>query len=129
MQEDIQKDMRQRMKEIRKIHKLSQKELGERLNLSQGQIGSYENGHRNIPDRTIKDICKEFKISEEWFKTGEGEMYDLSDASDFVETLINTENNDTIKQIMQEIALLDQEYLEAILTLVKGITLSSNKEK
>ena len=121
MDDKQKKEMIERLKLIRKNHGLSQKELGEKLNLSQGQIGSYENGHRNIPDRTIKDICKLFKISEVWFKTGDGEMYDLSDASDFVDALTANENSETIKQIMQEIALLDQEYLEAILTLVKGL--------
>lgn len=119
--------MRERMKEIRKIHHLSQKEFGERLNLSQGQIGSYENGHRNIPDRTIKDMCKVFKISETWFRTGEGEMYDLSNEVDYVDMLVRNENNETIKQIMKEIALLDEEYLNAILTLVRGITIKNEK--
>lgn len=115
-------DIRERLKVIRKIHKISQKEFGVRLNLSQGQIGSYENGHRNVPDRTIKDICKEFKISEEWLKTGEGDMYEISNESDYVDVITNDENSDTIKQIMHEIACLDKEYLEAILTLVKGIS-------
>lgn len=117
----MQENIRDRLKLIRKIHKISQKEFGMRLNLSQGQIGSYENGHRNVPDRTIKDICKEFKISEEWLKTGEGEMYEISNESDYVNLLTANENSETLKQIMEEIAYLDKEYLEAILVLVKGV--------
>ena len=31
-------------------------------------------GAREPSDRTIADICREFRIREEWLRTGEGEM-------------------------------------------------------
>ncbi|WP_279309991.1 helix-turn-helix domain-containing protein [Romboutsia sp. 1001285H_161024_C4] len=71
---EFQKQLVKRIKEVRKSRKLSQKAFGDRLNISQGQIGSYETGHRNIPERTVKEVCDKFGINEDWFITGNGEM-------------------------------------------------------
>ncbi len=37
-------------------------------------ISRYEKGTRNVTDRTISDICREFNINEEWLRYGTGEI-------------------------------------------------------
>ena len=64
-----------RIKELRKHLKMNQTDFGMKLNLSQTAIGQYENGTRNITDRSISQICTTFQISENWLRTGQGEMY------------------------------------------------------
>lgn len=67
--------MNERLKQIRKNFGLSQEEFGKRIGIeSRSHISSLENGTRNITDRIIKDICREFDINEEWLRTGNGEM-------------------------------------------------------
>lgn len=46
--------------------------MGERINLSQTHISSLENGVREVTDRIISDICREFNVDEHWLRTGEG---------------------------------------------------------
>ena len=64
--------MNNRLKAIRKYFGLNQKEMGERINLSQTHISSLENGVREVTDRIISDICREFNVDEHWLRTGEG---------------------------------------------------------
>ena len=67
--------MNQRIKEIRKSTGLTQDEFAKRLNLSRNFIAQIEIGAREPSDRTISDICREFKANEEWLRTGTGSMY------------------------------------------------------
>lgn len=49
--------MRDRIIGIRKEHHLSQEAFAERLKLSRNFINQFENGNKNMSDRTIRDIC------------------------------------------------------------------------
>lgn len=67
--------MNERIAKIRKEAGLTQKEFGARLGgLSQNYIWMIEKGDRVPSDRTIADICREFEVSEEWLRTGTGDM-------------------------------------------------------
>lgn len=66
--------MKNRIKEIRTSAGLSMQAFAERLNLSKGAISLWESGERNIPQKMVKVISKEFGINETWLLTGEGEM-------------------------------------------------------
>ncbi|MDU7453139.1 helix-turn-helix domain-containing protein [Clostridium saudiense] len=67
-------EIKDRVKFIRTSKKLSQEEFGKIINLSRSAIAGYETGVREITDRSINDICREFKINENWLRNGEGEM-------------------------------------------------------
>lgn len=67
--------MDNRIKELRKSLGLTQQEFADRLNIKRGAIANYEIG-RNIPiDAVISLISKEFNVSENWLRAGEGEMF------------------------------------------------------
>ena len=68
------KELKDRIKFVRTSKNLSQDEFGRIINLSRSQISGYETGAKNVTDRAINDICREFKINEEWLRNGEGEM-------------------------------------------------------
>lgn len=65
----------ERVKKLRKVLNLTQSVFAERIGLKQAAIGLYENGQRNIGDRAISDICREFNVNENWLRFGEGEMF------------------------------------------------------
>lgn len=67
--------MKSRILKVRKDNKLTQDAFAERLTLSKNYVWQMEKGERNPSDRTIKDICREFNISEAWLRDGIGEMY------------------------------------------------------
>lgn len=63
--------MNTRLKKIRMENKLSQEEFGKRIGIeSRGHISSLENGTKNITDRIINDVCREFGYREEWLRDG-----------------------------------------------------------
>jgi len=65
--------MHERLKKIRLYNKLSQEEFGKRLKLeSRGHISALETGKKNITERIINDVCREFGVNEVWLRTGEG---------------------------------------------------------
>ena len=66
--------MQNRIKELRKALGLNQAEFGARLGVVPSAISNYENGTREVSDAIIKSICREFRISETWLRTGAGDM-------------------------------------------------------
>lgn len=67
--------MNGRIKELREALKLSQSDFADMLNLKRNSISLIEVGKRNPSDRTILDICRKFSVSEDWLRTGDGEMF------------------------------------------------------
>ena len=66
--------MNERIKQIRSAAKLTQADFAERIGLSRNYIAQVEMGIRDLSDRAIRDICREFNINEEWLRTGDGDM-------------------------------------------------------
>lgn len=75
-------NMFERFKKIRKALKLSQAEFGERIGISRDTVANIEGGRIEIKDVFIKAICREFHVSENWLRTGEGEMFTQLDPED-----------------------------------------------
>ena len=70
----------ERIKELRKVLGLTQTKFGDRIGLKQNSVALIETG-RPTSDQTIFAICREFRVNEEWLRTGEGEMFVPSPAS------------------------------------------------
>ena len=51
------------LKEFRKKHKLSQREVAESIGIDQRQWSRYENGINEFPVRYLKLICEKYNIS------------------------------------------------------------------
>ena len=67
--------MKDRIKEIRKAHMMTQEEFGAALGVSRLVITTYETG-RVVPDKPIRLlICEKFNINPDWLETGEGMPY------------------------------------------------------
>lgn len=65
----------QRLKEFRKSQKLTQKEFCNRVGIKTTTYAEYEIDRNTPSDAVIKLICKTFNLSEDWVRTGAGEMY------------------------------------------------------
>lgn len=60
---------------LRSTLELSQESFAKKINVTRSAISNYEKGTRNIMDRVISDICREFNVNEEWLRDGKGEMF------------------------------------------------------
>ena len=66
--------MKDRIKQVRKSQNLTQTAFGDIIGVKGNTITNYETGLRNPTDAVIKSICREFGVSEEWLRTGKGNM-------------------------------------------------------
>ena len=54
------------IKETRRKHKISQKQMAELLKTTQQQYSKYENNQQEMPIRHLITICEYFNISADW---------------------------------------------------------------
>ena len=67
--------MNERIKKLRKALDLTQQEFASRIGSVQNTITGYETGRRVPSNQVLSLICREFNVSEEWLRTGIGEMF------------------------------------------------------
>lgn len=67
--------MNERIKQLRKTLGLSGTEFGAKLGLTRMSVSNLEAGRYNLTEQTIKSICREFNVSEDWLRTGTGDMF------------------------------------------------------
>ena len=114
--------MNERMNELRKKLKLSQEEFGNRLGVTGTSISRLEKGERNITERMIKAVCREFNVDYIWLTTGEGEMfisYEDSEIMELVDRILSEENDftRTLFKTFLKLDTKDSEALEPILDM------------
>lgn len=74
--------MNERLKQLRKALNLTQQEFADRIGIARGNIGAYEVGKNAPSDAVVSLICREFNVNEEWFRSGEGEIFQIPDDED-----------------------------------------------
>ncbi len=67
--------MNHRIKELRKALSLTQQEFADRIGMKRNTIANYEIDRNEPSNSVITLICREFNVSENWLRTGEGEMF------------------------------------------------------
>lgn len=67
--------MHERIKKIRKALNLTQQEFADRLGIKRGTMANYEIGRNEPIDAVISLMCRTFNVSEEWLRTGNGDMF------------------------------------------------------
>lgn len=67
--------MEERLKNLRNTLKMNQKDFAQSLGLGQSTWAMIEVGKRELNDRHIKLICSIHNVSENWLRTGSGEMF------------------------------------------------------
>lgn len=102
--------MNTRFKELRKELKLTQEEFAKKMQLSRSYINLIEMGKKIPAERTIKDICREFKVNYDWLVNGTGDMFqdDDSDAQAIVDSVM-TGDNDFAKKTLVKFARLSED--------------------
>lgn len=75
-----------RIKKIRQALDMTQQEFADRLQIKRGAIANYESGRNQPIDAVVSLICREFNVSENWLRYGEGDMFvedDVFNLDDF----------------------------------------------
>ena len=71
----------ERIKQLRKALGMTQAKFGERVGIKQPSLAAIESGENTPSDQTVAFICREFRVNEEWLRTGAGDMFVPTPAS------------------------------------------------
>lgn len=69
-------DIHERLKYLRNQLGLTTRAFGAAISMSGGAITNMEKGTRNVTDRTIRDICREYHVNPEWLTSGGGPVFE-----------------------------------------------------
>ena len=103
--------MKDRIKKLRKSLDMTQQEFADRIGVKRNTIGQYEIGRNEPIDTVINLICREFNVSEEWLRTGHGEMF-------------NPAPTDVLDQLAQKYKLSNAAYI----MIEKFVNLNPDKQ-
>jgi transcriptional regulator with XRE-family HTH domain len=97
----------QRIGEVRQIMGLTQQKFAEDLKISRTYVGAIEQNTRKIQERIIKMISFTYGVSENWLKTGTGEMFEQGRDFRLEEVIANFKKLDPLLQdyVLKQIRL------------------------
>ena len=124
--------MHKRISEIIDKSGLTKAKVAERLNVSAAFITKICNGTSNPSDRTISDICREFRVNETWLRTGEGEMRTNSTQRDLLEQFFSdvlTSAPDARSDCLTAMAKLPPEFWGMLTDCAREIVSNLGTEK
>ena len=98
-------DIHTRLKEIRKLMKMSIREFSKEIYFSHSVYGQVELGTREPNDRIIQLISSRFNINKKWILTGKGEMFSSPPPDIRLERILEIYN--TVDETLKD-CLLDQ---------------------
>lgn len=105
----------ERVRELRKELDMNQTEFGKKIALSQNHLTGIETGKRSVTDRTIKLICTEFGVSEDWLRTGKEPM------------LVEIDEEDKFSQAFAAASMEEDDFIKAL--LIEYMDLSKEDRK
>ena len=126
----------ERIKAVRKSLGLTLEKFGEKIGVTKVAISNLENGHRNLTEQMTKSICREFNVSDEWLRTGEGEMFLPVNRRTKIEKLVCqllSEESDSFKNrfisVLADLTENEWEFLEEKAMQLCGIDNESDINK
>ena len=121
----------ERIKYLRKTFlEKTQKDFGARIGLKPNSVSDIESGKNNPTAQTIKAICREFNVNEEWLRNGTGTMYVELDAEDqlmeWAGKVLKKQSNSFQKRFVKMLMSLSEEEWEFLEKKAKEL---ANEEK
>ena len=116
--------MKDRIKQLRRTFHLTQQEFADRLGIKRGALANYEIGRNEPIDAVISLICREFRVSETWLRTGAGEMFPpLSEDEHLAHFFgqMNTEGDTFRRRFLLTLSRLSDEEWRTLEALVQTI--------
>lgn len=94
----------QRVKDIRLALNKTQEEFGAQIGIKKNSLSQIENGKNALTQQNIVAICKTFHVSENWLRTGEGQMFIEVTRADELARLIEETMSEESGEIKRRIA-------------------------
>lgn len=98
--------------------KMTLEDFGARIAIGKTAISKIEKGENNPSEQTVKMICREFNVREEWLRDGEGEPFLAMDQDDkimdAVGRILADEPDSFRRRVISVLAQLPPEHWEVI---------------
>lgn len=112
-----------RIKELRAALKITQDVFAEKVTISRNYLSLLESDKREPSDIVLKSICREFSVSEQWLRSGEGEMF--VQKTGLVADLVKKYSfPDIVEKMLESYSRLDEDQQQAVLTYVQDFIAS-----
>ena len=115
--------MNERIKQLRKHLGLNQTDFGSKIGIKQTSIANYESGTRVPLDAVVASICREFGVSEQWLRTGTGEMFPprtrAQEIADFAADLLSDEPESTRSVVISYLMRWDADDWAAVTKILR----------
>ena len=125
-------NINERIRELRKSFGLSGEKFGERIGLKKVAISQIETGRSMPTEQTILSICREFGVSEDWLRNGNGDMFIPMTRDEEIASFIGgvqSDVEDTFKKrFISALAKLSTEEWKAIEHLMENMISEREKE-
>lgn len=101
--------------------KINQTDFAKKILLTQNFFTRVENNQRNLSDRSILDICREYNVNEEWLRNGNGEIF-IEQSTENLDLIAEEYKlSDLSKSVMAKFLAMDGENRDTILNFVKDL--------
>lgn len=106
-------DIHDRLRHLREELNLTTRTFGAAINMSGGAITNMEKGTRNITERTIRDVCREYNVNADWLVNG-------------IEPMFNDETgdmdiDDEVRQLVKQYSLLNESDRELVKKMIDSL--------
>lgn len=71
----VNRNLNGRLKQVRVLLNLSQKDFSEGLSIKQGSLSDIERGRIGVSPKVAEAVCQKFEVNPVWLHTGEGETF------------------------------------------------------
>lgn len=118
--------LNERFKKVRLMAGLSQEEFGKKIGIeSRGHISALESGNKNITDRIVNDVCREFNVNEDWLRTGNGEptikRTRRQEIGAFANEVMDLPDENIKKRLIEALVKLDERDWETIAKIADSL--------
>ena len=124
--------MNERIKQVRKELGLTLEDFGSRIGFTRSSMSNIETGYRNVTDRLVLAICREFNVNEEWLRSGTGAMF-VEDSDSIIDKILSEMPLDDLSQtILRAYIEMDARKREVFNSSIKELAaalMTDSKEK
>ena len=106
-------DIHERLRYLREQLNLTTRAFGAAINMSGGAITNMEKGTRNVTERTIRDVCREYNVNPDWLINGNEPIFeDIANELDI---------DDDVKQLAKQYSLLSDTDRELVKRMINSL--------
>ena len=118
--------MNERIKQIRTESGLNQTDFAKRISVSRSAVCKMESGENSPSEQTIKLICREFSVNENWLRTGNETMFLESKKNDMISKMlgdvIKADESDFKRRLVSALSKLDDAGWDSLEKLIDDIS-------